>query len=92
MTAKIDISGAFSTCQPLPKTLGLKIKWRELPGQRLQAYWQPGVRGYEIGIQERDLDPIQLWSDCAKCGQRMSFDTWQFPSEQDMSMFLLKWS
>ena len=63
-----------------------------MPGQRLQAYWQPGVRGYEIGLQERDLDPIQLWSDCAKCGQRMSFDTWQFTSEQDLSMFLLKWS
>ena len=70
-----------------------KIKWQRLPGLRLQAYVddiQP--RGFERGLREDDLDPIQVWSRECNCGTRMSFNEWKFKNEKQITMFLIKWS
>jgi hypothetical protein len=49
-------------------------------------------RGWEVGINEGDMDPIQAWCEEHKCGRRVSFDTFQFKSKKEITMFLLKWS
>jgi hypothetical protein len=70
-----------------------KIKWQRLPGLKLQAYVddiQP--RGFERGLNETDMDPIQVWSQECGCGIRMSFNVWKFKSAKEITMFLLKWS
>ena len=70
-----------------------KIKWQRLPGLKLQAYTddvQP--RGFERGLSESDMDPIQTWSTECNCGKRMSFNVWQFKSEKHITMFLMKWA
>jgi len=70
-----------------------KIKWQRLPGLKLQAYVddiQP--RGFERGLREVDMDPIQVWSQECGCGIRMSFNVWKFKSAKEITMFLLKWS
>lgn len=70
-----------------------KIKWQRLPGLKLQAYTddvQP--RGFERGLNESDMDPIQTWSTECNCGKRMSFNVWQFKSEKHITMFLMKWA
>lgn len=70
-----------------------KIKWQHLPGLRLQAYVddiQP--RGFERGLREDDMDPIQVWSEECRCGTRMSFNEWKFKNEKQITMFLIKWA
>lgn len=70
-----------------------KIKWQQLPGNKLQAYTddiQP--RGFERGLNESDMDPIQEWCEQNKCGKRMSFNIWHFKSKKYITMFLLRWA
>ena len=70
-----------------------KIKWQRLPGLKLQAYVddiQP--RGFERGLREDDMDPVQAWCEQSNCGKRISFNIWQFKSRKHMTMFLIRWS
>ena len=70
-----------------------KIKWQHLPGLKLQAYVddiQP--RGFERGLREDDMDPIQAWSVECNCGVRTSFNVWKFENEKQITMFLIRWS
>jgi hypothetical protein len=70
-----------------------KIKWQRLPGLKLQAYTDDvAPRGYERGLNESDMDPVQVWTTECNCGTRMSFNVWKFKSEKHITMFLLKWS
>jgi len=70
-----------------------KIKWQRLPGLKLQAYTDDvAPRGFERGINESDMDPVQEWSEQCHCGTRMSFNVWKFTSEKHITMFLMKWS
>jgi len=70
-----------------------KIKWQQLPGNKLQAYVDEiGPRGYERGLREEDMIPIQQWSDETNCGRRMSFNIWHFKSKKYITMFLLRWA
>jgi hypothetical protein len=69
------------------------IKWQRLPGLKLQAYTDDvAPRGFERGLNESDMDPIQTWSQECNCGTRMSFNVWKFKSEKQITLFLLKWS
>ncbi len=45
----------------------------------------------QTGLREHNLEPIQLWCMHNRCGRRISFDTFQFRNEAELSMFLLKW-
>ena len=70
-----------------------KIKWKRLPGFKLQAYVDEiGPRGFERGLRESDLEPIQEWSTKTGCGVRTSFNMWKFKKPEDMTAFMLKWS
>jgi len=70
-----------------------KIKWQRLPGLKLQAYTdEVGPRGFERGLNESDMDPVQAWTTECNCGTRMSFNVWKFKSEKQITMFLIKWS
>ena len=76
------------------KNMGIKpnIKWQRLPGLKLQAYTDDvAPRGFERGLNETDMDPIQSWSQECNCGKRMSFNVWQFKSKKEITMFLLRW-
>ena len=69
------------------------IKWQRLPGLKLQAYTDDvAPRGFERGLNESDMDPIQAWSVECNCGKRMSFNVWKFKNEKQITMFLIKWS
>lgn len=70
----------------------IKISWRELPGNKLQAYVDPEATTQVWGLREEHMDPIQRWSVECNCGKRMSFDTWHFKSRKHMTMFLMKWT
>ena len=70
-----------------------KIKWQRLPGLKLQAYVDAlGIRSFERGLRETDMDPIQVWTEETNCGKRMSFNVWQFKNEKQITMFILKWA
>ena len=70
-----------------------KIKWQRLPGLKLQAYTDDvAPRGFERGLNETDMDPIQLWTTECNCGIRMSFNVWKFKNEKQITMFLIRWS
>jgi hypothetical protein len=48
-------------------------------------------RGWEVGLNESDMDPIQRWCQDHNCGKRISFDIFQFKNKKEMTMFLLRW-
>ena len=62
-----------------------KITWNQ--GKKKNSL----VAVSEHGLNEKDIDPIQQWCKEHNCGQRLSFDTFQFKEEKEISMFLLKW-
>ena len=69
------------------------IKWQRLPGLKLQAYTDDvGPRGFERGLNESDMDPIQAWTEECRCGTRMSFNVWLFKNEKQITMFLIRWA
>jgi hypothetical protein len=69
------------------------IKWERLPGLKLQAYTDDvAPRGFEHGLNESDMDPIQAWTTECNCGTRMSFNMWKFKNEKQITMFLIRWS
>jgi len=49
-------------------------------------------RGYETGLSDGDLDPVQQWCEENNCGRRTSFDTFKFKNKQEMTVFLLRWA
>ena len=70
-----------------------KIKWQRLPGLKLQAYTDDvAPRGFERGLNESDMDPVQAWTDECHCGTRMSFNVWKFENEKQITMFLIRWT
>ena len=70
-----------------------KIKWQRLPGLKLQAYTdEVAPRGFERGLNESDMDPIQKWTTECNCGTRMSFNIWKFKNEKQITMFLIRWA
>jgi hypothetical protein len=69
------------------------IKWQRLPGLKLQAYTDDvAPRGFERGLNETDMDPVQAWTEECRCGKRTSFNVWKFASEKHITMFLMKWA
>ena len=44
-------------------------------------------------LNESLMDPVQVWCwDTIPTATRMSFDTFKFEREEDITAFLLKWS
>jgi hypothetical protein len=70
-----------------------KIKWISSEGRlRLAARAEILPRGWEVGLTEAEMDAVHEWCKEHKCGRRTSFDTFQFRSKKEMTMFLLRWS
>jgi hypothetical protein len=69
-----------------------KIFWVSTANRNtLAARSQVAPRGYEVGINETDVDPIQAWCEQHNCGKRISFDMFKFRNKKEITMFLLKW-
>ena len=72
--------------------LKLKIVWREKGKLSLTATMPaPEPLEFELGLAERDIDPIQQWCEEHNCGRRTSFDTFRFRNQKEKMMFLLRW-
>jgi hypothetical protein len=70
-----------------------RIKWVKTARKcSLSARVEVQPRGWEVGISDNDMLPIQEWCLKNHCGRRVSFDTFQFKSKKEMIMFLLRWS
>lgn len=73
-------------------TTDKKIIWIQSEGRlRLTARAEIKPRGWEVGLGETDMEPIQAWCEQHHCGRRTSFDTFQFKNKKEITMFLLKW-
>lgn len=69
-----------------------KIKWISTARRfTLAARVEIQPRGFEVGINEADMDPIQKWCEEHNCGVRTSFDMIKFKNKKEMTMFLLRW-
>jgi len=69
-----------------------RIFWVEAARRfSLAGRLEVGPRGFEVGLNEKDMDPIQKWCEEHRCGRRISFDTFQFKNKAQMTMFLLRW-
>jgi len=69
-----------------------KIKWIKTARKcSLSARVEIQPRGWEVGISDSDMLPIHEWCLKNHCGRRVSFDTFQFKSRKEMTMFLLRW-
>ena len=70
------------------------MKWRRngmdltVINQTFSDYSNPGYI-----LNEELMDPVQHWCwEYLPEAKRMSFDTFRFSKEQDITAFLLKWS
>ena len=90
---KIDINRITKHLNEyMKKAMKLKIVWREKGRLSLVATLPaPGPREFELGLAERDIDPIQTWCEEHNCGVRTSFDTFRFRSQKEKTIFLLRW-
>ena len=69
-----------------------KIKWITTARRfTLAARVEVQPRGFEVGINEGDMDPIQKWCEEHNCGVRTSFDMIKFKNKKEITMFLLRW-
>lgn len=70
-----------------------KIIWIRT-GMQLQAEGDHGLwpSNPGWGLNEQDMDPVHKWSKENDCGIRTSFDTWQFRTDEEMTVFLLRWA
>ena len=90
---QIGKSALINYWNAMRNTYTPKIKWQRLPGLKLQAYADDvAPRGFERGLNETDMDPVQAWTEDCSCGTRMSFNVWKFKNEKHITMFLMKWS
>ena len=90
---QIGKSALINYWNAMRNTYTPKIKWQRLPGLKLQAYTDDvAPRGFERGLNETDMDPIQAWTEECHCGTRMSFNVWKFKNEKHITMFLMKWA
>ena len=70
-----------------------KYNW-ERKGLELVALgheWNPSNPGL-AGLREEDMDPVQHWCWETDIGKRMSFDTFKFRNQEEMTAFLLRWA
>jgi hypothetical protein len=68
-----------------------RIEWQRLYRYKLRALGVMRAEWAE-GLNERDMDVIQAWCERNNCGTRMSFDTFKFRNNEEIVMFLLRWS
>ena len=74
-------------------TIDKKIKWVRSEGRlRLAARAEIQPRGWEVGLTESEMNAVHAWCEDHHCGRRTSFDTFQFRSKKEMTMFLLRWA
>jgi len=71
-----------------------RVKWHPSPKHplRLVATAPIAPRGFETFLTEGDLDPVQKWCEETECGRRISFDQFEFKSQDQILMFLLRWA
>lgn len=72
----------------------IRFKWKELPSKPLVLYANLEYEHGAVtptGLTEAMLDPVQEWCENSKCGVRISFDMFKFISNEEMTMFLLRW-
>lgn len=70
-----------------------KYNWKR-KGLELEAIgheWNPSNPGLS-NLREEDMDLVQRWCWETNIGKRMSFDTFKFRNEKEMTAFLLRWS
>jgi hypothetical protein len=61
----------------------------ELKAEFESDYSNPGLnrtRDFEI------MEDIQVWCEQNACGRRMAFDLIRFRTEEEITMFLLRWA
>lgn len=47
---------------------------------------------WSSGLSEKDIDPIQEWCHASNCGKRTAFASFKFENEEQITMFLMRWS
>ena len=66
-------------------------KWRKVEQRAGKLTLQLDSAWFDASMNIM-LDQIQAWSQETKCGRRVSYDMWQFNNEEQITVFLLKWS
>lgn len=73
----------------------MKIVWQREPGDKIilvARYLYSHGGAVTTGLRDTDLDPVQDWCVATQCGIRTAFDTFKFRNEQELTIFLLRWS
>lgn len=78
-----------------------KLRWIETAEQHtlsariwITPFVDPASQqyGFATAATEIDLAPVEAWCKQHDCGTRYSSDTFCFRNEQEITMFLLRWS
>jgi hypothetical protein len=71
-------------------TIKFNRKGMILQVDETHLHWNYSNPGLEVG--ETQLTQIQTWCEQTGCGRRTSFDMFKFRNNEEITMFLLKWS
>lgn len=69
-----------------------KFVWSEISNQKYRHVLRTSIKWFELGPKESDLSIISQWCQEHNCGRRISYDQFVFKNQQQMTMFLLRWS
>lgn len=72
----------------------MKLTWERYVGTPKTLYARISYEHGAVtitGLTEDLLIPVQKWCEENNCGCRLSFDTFRFRNQVEMSAFLLKW-
>ena len=68
------------------------IKWQPVGDELILIAIQVEIGNQHArGLEEKDLLPIQHWSEQTGCGKRTSFDVWKFKNKEELTLFRLRW-
>ena len=87
--------GRELTCMVVDELAYMKHQ-RKLVWQRAEKPLTLAARlsanGWDVGIYDNDMDPVQAWCEEHHCGKRVSFDQFRFRNKREVTMFLLRWA
>ena len=74
-----------------------RVKWRKLEGKRrtleCSLHYENNPEIFTpSGLRDEHLDPILVWCRDNNCGYRTSYTHFAFDTDEQMTMFLLRWA
>jgi len=75
----------------------MRLKWRKLEGKKrtleCSLHYEHNPEVFTpTGLRDEHLDPVLVWCRDNNCGYRTSYNHFAFDTDEQMTMFVLRWA